>query len=187
MLASSSNIYGNSDAGVLDELTPTAPANDYAVSKLAMEYVAKLWAARLPITIVRPFNYTGVGQSPLFLVPKIVDHFKRRAAFIELGNLDVVRDFSDVRDVVRWYRRLAEIPATGETYNFCSGVGVSLRGVIELLEELTQHQMEIRVNPAFVRANEVHQLIGSRTKLQAATGLSPQFTLRETLQWMLES
>lgn len=105
----------------------------------------------------------------------------------KIGQQALAIDLSDVRDVVRWYRRLAEIPATGETYNFCSGVGVSLRGVIELLEELTQHQMEIRVNPAFVRANEVHQLIGSRTKLQAATGISPQFTLRETLQWMLEN
>ncbi|PPE67335.1 NAD-dependent epimerase/dehydratase family protein [Caldimonas caldifontis] len=187
ILASSANIYGNSDATVLDESVPPAPANDYAVSKLAMEHMARLWADRLPLTIVRPFNYTGVGQSDRFLLPKIVSHFRRHEAVIELGNLDVVRDFSDVRMVVECYRRLIEPDALNGTFNVCSGVGHSLQDVLALMRQLTGHEIEVRVNPAFVRANEVHTLIGSRARLDAAIGAVPAIALADTLRWMLEA
>jgi GDP-6-deoxy-D-talose 4-dehydrogenase len=188
VLASSSNIYGNSPSEILDEHTPPSPANDYAISKLAVEYVAKLWMDKLPITIVRPFNYTGVGQSLLFVVPKIVDHFIRRAECIELGNLDVVRDFSDVRTVAYCYRRLVETaPArglSGEVFNTCSGAGVSLHDILQMMRQISGHDMEIRVNPAFVRSNEVKTLIGSRAKLEAAIGAVQDIPLYETLKWM---
>ena len=100
-MASSANVYGNSTLEVLEETAVTQPANGYAVSKLAMEYVAKTYMARLGIVITRPFNYTGVGQEPRYLIPKIVNHFQDRALHIELGNIDVARDFSDVRDIAR--------------------------------------------------------------------------------------
>ena len=185
LLASSANIYGNATISPIDEMTPPAPANDYAVSKLAMEQMAHLWVEKLPITIVRPFNYTGVGQSLLFLLPKIVDHFKRRAPVIELGNLDVIRDFSDVRLVVRCYRLLIEANQRGEAFNICSGVGHSLQEVISIMRKLSGHDLDVIVNPAFVRSNEVHKLIGSRAKLEAAIGRSDSIPLQDTLQWML--
>jgi len=190
LLASSANIYGNANIETIDENVPAAPANDYAVSKLAMEYVAKLWADKLRITIVRPFNYTGVGQSINFLLPKLVDHFKRRAPMIELGNLDVVREFSDVRNVAEYYRRLImrdENVISGDTFNICSGVGHSLLEAIEMMREISGHSPEIRVNPEFVRANEVKKLVGSRAKLESAIGPVESIPLQDTLRWMYEA
>ena len=188
LLASSANVYGNSVGGVLDENTPPAPANDYAVSKLAMEYVARLYADRLPLITVRPFNYTGVGQAESFLIPKIVNHVRRRAPLIELGNLDVARDFSDVRNVVQLYRRLLEAPAAlGQTFNVCSGQAWSLNDVLAMVREISGHDFEVRVNPAFVRQNEVKTLVGSRAKLDAVVGEVPEIALRDTLRWMLEA
>ena len=185
LLASSANVYGNATEGVIDESVAPAPANDYAVSKLAMEYMAATWRDKLPITIVRPFNYTGIGQSPDFLLPKIVAHFRRKAKLLELGNLDVERDFSDVRTVSDCYRRLLNAATAGQVFNICSGTGHALRSVLQMAVEISGHNPEILINPAFVRANEVKKLVGSRAALESAIGPVAGPSLRETLQWML--
>ncbi|MFG0916317.1 GDP-mannose 4,6-dehydratase [Pseudomonas sp. CJQ_11] len=185
LIASSANVYGNVSEGMLDEHTPPAPANDYAVSKLAMEYMARLWCDRLPIVITRPFNYTGVGQAENFLLPKIVSHFQRKAPAIELGNLDVWRDFSDVRAVVRAYRGLIEARAVGQTVNVSSGITHSLREVIAKCSAITGHTLDVQVNPAFVRANEVKTLCGDNARLRALVPGWETPALDETLGWML--
>lgn len=187
LIASSANIYGNRSEGVLDENTQPDPANDYAVSKLAMEFMARLWMDKLPLIITRPFNYTGVGQTENFLLPKIVTHFKRKAEIIELGNLDVWRDFSDVRALVQAYRRLIEAKAFGHTVNVCSGKTHSLREVIAMCEKLSGHNMTIQVNPAFVRANEVKTLCGDAQLLRSLVGEWQTPELEDTLYWMLEA
>ena len=188
LLASSANVYGNATAGMVSESAAPAPANDYAVTKLAMEYVARLYADRLPITVVRPFNYTGVGQAESFLLPKIVAHVRRRAPFIELGNLDVARDFSDVRTVVQAYALLLGTPAAiGRTLNVCSDKAVSLQTVLDLARQISGQSFEVRVNPAFVRDNEVKTLLGDRSQLENCIGPLPQVALRDTLQWMIDS
>ena len=186
MLASSANVYGNSDLEILSETSPTQPANDYAVSKLAMEYLAKTYGDRLPITITRPFNYTGVGQSGRFLIPKIVDHFRRQASVIELGNLDVAREFSDVRDVAVIYRLLAEHRPIGETVNLCSGQPLSLKECLSLASEISGHTLGVEVNPAFVRGNEIARLSGDRTKLESLIAAPAPRNFGETLEWMLQ-
>ena len=184
LLASSANVYGNTESAALDESTPPAPANDYAVSKIAMEYMARLWLDRLPIVIARPFNYTGVGQSENFLIPKIVAHYARRAEVLELGNLDVWRDFSDVRDLVSNYRKLLAHGVPGQAYNLCSGKAWSLREVLGAISDIAGYTLPISVNPAFVRASEVKQLVGSRAKLDALLGPTEPIALTETLRWM---
>lgn len=187
LLASSANIYGNASVPVIDESVPASPANDYAVSKLAMEYMARLWMHRLPIVLVRPFNYTGPGQSENFLIPKIVSHFRRGARAIELGNLAIARDFSDVRMVASCYRRLLAAAPAGEAFNVCSGRSHSLASLIEMMEAIAGYRIDVRVNPAFVRANDVLTLEGSNAKLIKAIGPVGQVPLPDTLRWMYET
>jgi nucleoside-diphosphate-sugar epimerase len=197
LLASSANVYGITTEGKLNEDTALNPANDYAVSKVAMEMMASLWQHQLPITITRPFNYTGVGQSENFLIPKIIAHFKKRAPVIELGNLDVWRDFSDVRQVTAIYRQLleADLHAPGATssltphtiFNVGSEQLHSLRDILALAEALTGHQLEVRINPAFVRANEVKTLRADTSRLRSVLGEYRPIELRDTLAWMLQA
>lgn len=195
ILASSANVYGNCESAAIGESQAPAPANDYAVSKLAMEYMAHIWKEQLPITFVRPFNYTGVGQSELFLLPKIVAHFRARKPQIELGNLDVVRDFSDVRFVARCYRELleraivspGECSVVGETFNICSGIGHSLQDILSLMRNIARHDPAVVVNPAFVRKNEVRTLVGSPHALKEVLGDCAPIPLEETLRWMYEA
>lgn len=186
VLASSANIYGNATVEPVTEDTPSAPVNDYAVSKLAMEYMARLWEDRLPIVITRPFNYTGVGQREQFLVPKIVDHYARGAREIELGNIDVARDFLDVRDVARLYRSIVELAPTGTTLNLCSGRAHSLREIIDMAGEIAGYRVDVRVNPAFVRGNEVRRLVGSSRRINEVIGGFSARALRDTLAWMID-
>src|SRR3546814_9151234 len=102
-----------------------------------MEYMARLWFDKLPIVIARPFNYTGIGQSDAFLLPKIVGHFHRGSTRIELGNLVVFRDFSDVRAFADPYCRLAQLFPVGRTVNVCSGTIPSLRDLIDMFQAIT--------------------------------------------------
>jgi nucleoside-diphosphate-sugar epimerase len=184
LLASSANVYGNSDVYPLDEDVPPCPENDYAVSKYAMELMARQWEDRLPLIIARPFNYTGVGQSKSFLLPKIVDHFARGETRIELGNIEVYRDFSDVRVVVDAYMRLLELGLPGTAYNVCSGVVHSIHDVLDMLAEIAGYEIEVTVNPAFVRDNEVKRLLGDNRRLVECIGELKQVSLAETLEWM---
>lgn len=186
LLASSANIYGNCDTSPIAEDQPPAPVNHYAASKLAMEHMARTFADRLPVVITRPFNYTGAGQGGQFLIPKLVDHFARRAPHIELGNLHVEREFNDVRMVCQSYLDLLQHGQAGQAYNVCTGQTYTLQNVLDMLTDITGHQIEVRVNPAFVRANEVHRLCGSPAKLHACTSPLPEYALSNTLHWMLE-
>jgi nucleoside-diphosphate-sugar epimerase len=188
LVASSANIYGNTTGGSLDESALPSPANDYAVSKLAMEYMAKLYTEQLPITLVRPFNYTGVGQSDKFLLPKIVSHIRKKAPVIELGNLNVARDFSDVRAVTSYYMKLLQNPQpSGSVFNVCSGKAHTLNDILNLARSISGHEFQVQVNPAFVRANEVKILVGNKDKLDAAVGSVSAISIEETLRWMIEA
>lgn len=189
LLASSANVYGNSESSPITESQAPAPVNHYAMSKLAMELMARTYMDRLPIVITRPFNYVGPGQAPHFLIPKLVSHFARHAHYIELGNTHVEREFNDVRMVCDAYLALLKHGQPSEIYNVCSGRPYTLKHVIDTLSSLTGHVLETRINPTFVRENEVHRLCGDPAKLQSLVKESRtslyQPDLRETLQWML--
>jgi GDP-6-deoxy-D-talose 4-dehydrogenase len=187
LLASSANVYGNCDQSPITEVQVSVPLNHYAMSKLAMEYLAMTYADRLPLFFVRPFNYTGPGQVESFVVPKIVSHFKSRAVTVELGNLTIEREYNDVRMVTDAYLKLLDKAAVGQIYNICSSKTYTLHQVIDILVELTGHQIKIAVNPVFVRDNELHRLCGDATKLNATIGKFDSIALKDTLRWMLES
>ena len=187
LLASSANVYGNVDVELIAESVCPKPVNHYAISKLAMEYMAASYFDKLPIVITRPFNYTGVGHDNRFVIPKIVEHFNRGAATIELGNLDVLREYNDVRFICDAYIKLLNFGISGEIYNVCTGRTNSLREVISTAEKISEKRVDVKINPDFLRSNEVFKLAGNSSKLKAVTGDLRLFSLEDTLGWMLES
>jgi nucleoside-diphosphate-sugar epimerase len=188
LLASSGNVYGLANTGELHEDLVPVPANHYGVSKLATEQVTRVMAHQLPIIVARPFNYFGVGQNRNFVIPKLVDHARKRRPRVSLGNIEVARDFSDVRFVADCYARLLESKAAvGGVFNVCSGRSHTLRHVIALIEELAGINFEIEVDPALIRQNEIAELFGSCARLESVIGPVNPPALRDTLRWMLES
>jgi GDP-4-dehydro-6-deoxy-D-mannose reductase len=138
---------------------------------------------------VRPFNHTGPGQASHFVCADFarqlvaVKHHKRPR--IEVGNLDVVRDFTDVRDVVRAYVAVFERGVTGEAYNVCSGSGRTPRHILERLLELSGADVDVVVDPTRQRPVDVPVLIGSAAKLREATGWTPMVEWDQTLRDLL--
>ena len=118
---------------------------------------------------------------------KLVNHVKRNERFIELGNIDIERDFSDVRFVVKAYLALLNNASIGQTVNICSGRSCSLKEVLNLLGEIAGYEIEVRVNPSFVRSNDVKKLFGSNKKLKKIAPELSDFYLRDTLSWMYQS
>jgi GDP-6-deoxy-D-talose 4-dehydrogenase len=188
IVASSAAVYAPpKDGSPIAEDSALAPQNHYGASKRAMEDVARLFADRLPIVVTRPFNYTGPGQEPIFLIPKLVDHFVRRAPRINLGNLDLLRDFSDIRRVVEVYARVVSQPVDHAVVNICSGRTIHLASIIELLQEMSGHSIEIVTDPALVRPDEPRTIQGSAARLQSMFGDLPNPDFRDTLRSMYES
>ena len=186
ILASSATIYGNQGLEVLDESLCPKPANHYGASKYAMESLATGYFDKLPIIITRPFNYTGVGQSDNFLIPKIVKHFREKQEVIELGNLNVMREFNDVEFVCEVYKRLLECDSSAEVVNIASNRGVKLLDVIDSMNKIAGYEIEVKVNPAFVRKDEIKSLTGSTKKLFNIINTVEQCTFEDTLRNMLK-
>lgn len=191
LLASSATVYGNAAITPTPETYPLSPIDHYAMSKVAMEEMAKTFFDQLPIIIARPFNYTGPGQHDNFLIPKLIQHFAQKSPSIELGNLNVEREFNDVSTICEAYLALLDIGTPGEIYNVSTGKVRSLKGVVDTLVNLTNHQIAITVNPDFIRPNEVHRMCGDPQKLLSLLN-SHQISLRippleETLQNMLDA
>ena len=191
LLASSATVYGNSANALSDEDQALSPIDHYATSKVAMEEMAKTFFNRLPIVIARPFNYTGPGQKGNFLIPKLVDHFAKRTPFIELGNLNIEREFNDVHMICDAYLHLIELGNSNEIYNVCSGQARSLQFVMDTLKNITGHNIDIRINPDFVRASEVHRMVGNPDKLKhllTSNGIKLSVpALEDTFKQMLDA
>jgi len=186
IVASSANVYGVPRVSRIDESLCPSPVNHYGTSKLSMEHLIASRFAHLPITVVRPFNYTGPGQNERFLIPKIVNHFSRREPMIELGNTDVSRDFSDVRDVVNYYIALLQAEEEAFPINLCSGNAYSISDVLDMMADIAGYRIRVVVNPLFVRRNEIPILVGDNRRLKETVGALRTTPLRETLEDMYQ-
>lgn len=190
LVVSSAYVYGRHHE-ILTERAQLRPVNPYGASKAAADLAAISYALEgLRVVRVRPFNHSGPGQSPDFLLPTLVTQLARIEAervppVLKLGNLDTVRDFSDVRDIVRAYPLLLAQGAPGEVYNLASGVGTSVRELAEQVRRLSKVPVTLEVEPARVRSTDIPFLVGDASKARETTGWEPQYTLPDTLQDML--
>jgi GDP-4-dehydro-6-deoxy-D-mannose reductase len=194
LVAGSADEYGpvGPDDLPLTEEAPIRPVTPYGSSKAAADILAlqAFLGDGLGTLRVRAFNHTGPGQSTSMLVPglaqRIADAERAAGSKVNVGRLDVVRDLSDVRDVVRAYRLLVEHGTPGEAYNVCSGRGVTVRDVADALLSMSESPLELVVDPELVRPVDVPRLVGDPSRLRAATGWEPAIPLDETLRDVLD-
>ena len=167
---------------------PLRPRNPNAVSKVAAEALCYQWSQTGPFSVMmaRPFNHIGPGQSPLFAISDFARQIAeisagKRPPILRVGNIDVTRDFTDISDVLHAYEILLTHGKNGEIYNVCSGVERSVRGMVELLLELTGVKAEIENDPSRFRPADQPRVFGSHERLSSHTNWQPIVPIRETL------
>ena len=195
LYVSSGDVYGAvpEDALPVSELHTPEPRNPYAVSKLSAEILCKQWhlSEKMDVVIARPFNHIGPAQDSRFVVPGFARQICRIAAGgqearLVVGDLDVSRDFSDVRDVVRAYAALLSEGQSGLTYNVCSGREVVVRTILRQLCELAGVDPAIEEDRARMRPTEQRRMVASCEQLQRDTDWKPQISLETSLVQILE-
>jgi GDP-4-dehydro-6-deoxy-D-mannose reductase len=194
LYVSSGDIYGQVDEANLpirEDWLPK-PRNPYAVSKFSAEQLCLQWSYTEPwrILVARPFNHIGTGQSDSFVISGMAKQLVQiargqQAPLLQVGDVDVTRDFLDVRDVVEAYLYLLEHGRTGEIYNVCSGRELKIRDLILQLAELAGVEVELAQDFERFRPSEQRRVVGSAEKLQAETNWKPRTSLKETLQSIL--
>ena len=174
------------------EDAPLRPASPYAVSKVAQGALARLYgpAGGMRVVLTRTFHHTGPGRGEAFAESSFARQIAEiehglRPAVIEVGNLDAVRDFCDVRDVVRAYLLLLEKGEPGQAYNVCSGRGLRIREVLDLLLASSSARVEVRVDKERLRPADVPAQVGDPSRLRAATAWEPRIPIAETLRDLL--
>ncbi|HLA75970.1 MAG TPA: GDP-mannose 4,6-dehydratase [Vicinamibacteria bacterium] len=176
----------------LAETAPLRPNSPYAVSKVSQSYLALQYALSHQMAIIRTrtFHHTGPGRGEIFAESSFARQIAeielgRRPPLIEVGNLEAIRDFSDVRDVVRAYWALLDRGEPGEVYNVCSGRSLRIRDLLDRLIALAEVDVEIRVDGSRLRPADIPALVGDPRKLQQATGYAQKIELAETLADLL--
>jgi len=194
LVVSSSEVYGivGEDDQPLHESFRVAPANPYSASKVEAERVAHeaLRTRNQRVIVTRPFNHLGPGQAPTFIVPALVTRLldAREGGMdeISVGDLSTRRDFSDVRDVVRAYRLLAQLGVTGEIYNVASGHDVAISDIAHQLVDAIAPHVRLVADSTLFRPKEIPISRGSFEKLNQATGWSPSIPLHVSLRDVID-
>lgn len=189
LFVSSADIYGSSTKEVLPESEPYDPTNPYSSAKACSELLSKQFYKTygLNVVIARPFNHTGPGQAKDFVCSSFANQIaamdEKSEKKLFTGNIDVKRDFLDVRDVVDAYFDLLQQGISGEEYNVCSGRAISIREVIQLLFQQTNlSNYEIIIDPKKLRKNDIPIRIGDNKKIYERTGWSPKISIEQTMR-----
>jgi len=194
VLISSADVYGRSNVGrPLSEDLPSLPLSPYALSK-HMTAEAGLFYHRafgLDTVVLRPFSHTGPGQTTAFVFPKVANAIAqiekgKQDPVIEMGDLSVRRDYTDVRDVVRAYLLALERCTSGETYNVTSGKPLILREEVGYLCSLARVPVRVESSPARFRPHDIPLLTGDPSKFMTATGWKPEIPFAKTLSDLLD-
>ncbi len=177
----------------LTEDSPLQPNSPYAASKAMAELLVVEYqrCAAGGIITARAFNHTGPGQAPSFVLPSVAKQFAEieaglRPPTLTIGNIEVQRDFTDIRDIVRAYRMLLDRGKPGEIYNVCSGSAIALADIIQMFESVTATKAGIETEAARVRSNEILQICGDPRKIREVTGWRPEISLRKTISDLLD-
>jgi len=190
---SSADIYENSDQPV-NELSRVAATSPYTASKIAAEVLIEYYQKieNLPVIIARPFNHIGKGQSLDFFLPSVIEQFKKalqkgeKSLNLDVGNIDIVRDFHSVEDVCRAYGLLLEKGIPGEIYNIGSGKGYNLKDIIEMIAEISSVEVKISVDLSKYRPADKPVLICNAQKINRL-GWKPVIEIEEILKNILYS
>jgi GDP-4-dehydro-6-deoxy-D-mannose reductase len=193
LFVSTAEVYGAGHDGPIPETAPRNPGSPYAHSKVGAEIPLEQFWQRdgLPLIVARPFPHSGAGQSTAFVLPALAARLRAAKLAgehsVRTGNLAAVRDFLDVRDVVRAYLLLLEKGVPGEVYNVASGVGHRLSDCFAELARLTGVEATAVEDAALLRPGDIPVLIGDATKLRHTTGWSPQIPFERTLQDLVDA
>ncbi len=197
---STAEVYGRVDdpaAMPLTEDRPIAPVTMYGASKASAEHVARAFAGEgVDALVLRPFNHVGPGQDEAFVISSFAHQIARierdpsAEPVLRHGNLDAVRDFLDVRDIVAAYERALTAPrgtlAPGAAYNLASGEGVPISRLVDLLVGLARREITHEIDPDRLRKVDVPVFVGDATRFREATGWRPEMALERTLADALE-
>ncbi|MBU2637818.1 MAG: GDP-mannose 4,6-dehydratase [Nanoarchaeota archaeon] len=190
VVVSSADVYGVPEYLPINESHLLNPQSPYGKSRVEQEKIISRYKD-LDITIARSFSHTGPGQEAKF----VCSAFSWQIALIEQGeakpvimhgNLEIKRDFSDVRDIVRAYKLLAEKGKSHDFYNVCSGRLFSLNEILDMLLSMSTAKIVKKLDPSKVRQADILVLHGDNSKLKAAAGWKPEIDFKQTLKEILE-
>lgn len=193
------SIGSSEEYGVVDpkyipirEETPFHPVSPYAVARVSQELLSQIYSEGygMDIVITRSFNHIGPAQKENFVISsfarQIIEIKKGRQSILQVGNIDVVRDFLDVRDVARAYMLLLEKGRSGQVYNICSGKGYSLKDILNMMMSIAGVDICYEINEKLIRPADNPVIIGSNDKIKSECGWQPEITIETSLKNILD-
>jgi GDP-6-deoxy-D-talose 4-dehydrogenase len=187
IVVSSAAVYGNQSTNILSEELFPNPINHYGYSKYVAERITSTFFSKLKIITVRPFNYTGIKQSKKFLIPKIVSHFAENLSSINLGNINVSREFNYISDIANSYLELLNCHSDSILVNICSKKSTNINYIINYLNSLAGYKINVKIDNDLIRNNEINDLKGSNVLLKSLIDYRFKYSIEQTLSEMFNN